>query len=223
MKKSSISLKNLCSMENPPHPWVTNLVTNYREEVNYGNYPANVQPPPAAAAAAPAPCSIFRVPTAMRGADQDAYDPKVVTIGPFHYHQQVLNMVTQQHKIQLLFRSPYMPNQTNAQKEVRFRRLAEEMTMLEQRTRSCYSEFFAIDSEDFVRMMVLDGCFILHLLRCCYYRQLSQEFVSGSILTERWIVPAIGMDLVRLENHLPFFVLQKLYHLTSTVDYEVAK
>ncbi|KAJ7963013.1 hypothetical protein O6P43_018162 [Quillaja saponaria] len=160
----------------------------------------------------------------MRRAYEFAYDPEVVTIGPFHYkkERQELLTVTEQHKIQFLFRSPYMHSQTSDEKEVRLGKLAEEMKKLEERTRCCYSEAFAdICSDDFVRMMVLDGCLILHLFHCWdHNRQFYQEFASGSLLRERWIVPAIGMDLVKLENQLPFFVLQKLYQLTRPIDNE---
>ena len=34
-----------------------------------------------------------------------------------------------------------------------------------QKTRQCYAGAFDIDSNDFVQMMVIDGCFVLELLR----------------------------------------------------------
>ena len=44
--------------------------------------------------------------------------------------------------------------------------LEKAMKEMEEKTRKCYSEDFGgIESDDFVRMMLIDGCFIVELLR----------------------------------------------------------
>ena len=42
-----------------------------------------------------------------------------------------------------------------------------------------------------------------------------QEKIDDPIFRTRWKLPVIRLDLVKLENQLPFFVLQELYMLTS--------
>ena len=43
-----------------------------------------------------------------------------------------------------------------------------------------------------------------------------QEIVDDPIFKTRWKLPVIRLDLLKLENQIPFFVLQELYMLTSS-------
>ena len=48
---------------------------------------------------------------------------------------------------------------------IRLEDLAESIGGLEQKTRERYSEDILIESDEFVQMMIIDGCFVLELLR----------------------------------------------------------
>ncbi|KAG4160465.1 hypothetical protein ERO13_D02G239250v2 [Gossypium hirsutum] len=61
----------------------------------------------------------------------------------------------------------------------------------------------------FVRMMPVDGCFIVELLR-----ELKHNFQCAPFV-KRWMLPTLRWDLIMLENQLPLFVLQKLFELTK--------
>ncbi|XP_030969875.1 UPF0481 protein At3g47200-like [Quercus lobata] len=88
------------------------------------------------------------------------------------------------------------------------------MKRLKGRARWCYSEAFGhISTDDFVRMMVIDGCFTIELFR--YYLRSEKEILDDPIFRTRWKLPVIRLDLVKLENQLPLFGLQELYLLTS--------
>ena len=93
---------------------------------------------------------IFRVPAHVREVDGGADNPKIVSIGPFHHDEPGLKAMEAQKK-RILNRLLVLNCEVcleNAMKE------------LEVKTRECYSEHFEdIKSDDFVRMMVLDGCF----------------------------------------------------------------
>ncbi|XP_028052726.1 putative UPF0481 protein At3g02645 [Camellia sinensis] len=84
---------------------------------------------------------------------------------------------------------------------VDLRQLMKAMKGLESEARSCYSEPIPMSRKDFIEMMVLDGCFIVELL----------HQVCGSQGSENANIPIIMRDLLKLENQLPLFVLQKLY------------
>ncbi|KAF5469628.1 hypothetical protein F2P56_013686 [Juglans regia] len=85
------------------------------------------------------------------------------------------------------------------------------MRELEEKTRDFYVEDFqAIKPDDFVQMMLLDGCFIVELLRL-YEKKDEKE----PIFETRWMLPNISRDLLLLENQLPMFVLQKIFELTT--------
>ena len=136
--------------------WVVKLVNDSMKEESF-----------ATPRYCPTPCTMFRAPTTMRRVNEHAYDPVLVSIGPFHYKKALLQGM-EEHKLQFLF--GLMRYQSKEEKEHRFQRLAEAMKRLEGRARWCYSEVFDdISTDDFVRMMVIDGCFILELFR--YYQR----------------------------------------------------
>ena len=103
--------------------------------------------------------SIFRVPAHVREVDKRAYSPRIVSIGPFHHNQEALRAFEDQKKwflsrLKKRITSSEVHDLENAMKE------------MEEKTRKCYSEDFGgIKSDDFVRLMLLDGCFIVELLR----------------------------------------------------------
>ncbi|KAK9110685.1 hypothetical protein Sjap_018745 [Stephania japonica] len=87
------------------------------------------------------------------------------------------------------------------------------MKNLEKKARDSYAEGFSdIESNDFVLMMILDGCFIIQLL--LLFTLSDKEYVDDPLFTTRWMMPVLQRDLQMLENQLPYFVLEKLFQLT---------
>ncbi|MBA0787787.1 hypothetical protein Gotri_025167 [Gossypium trilobum] len=85
------------------------------------------------------------------------------------------------------------------------------MEDLEQDARRCYWDNAEQHSKDkFVRMMLVDGCFIVELLR-----ELKHNNFQCAPSVQRWMLPTLRRDLIMLENQLPLFVLQKLFELTK--------
>ncbi|XVF79525.1 hypothetical protein PTKIN_Ptkin14bG0229900 [Pterospermum kingtungense] len=82
------------------------------------------------------------------------------------------------------------------------------MRMIENEAGDWYGTYVdaSIDSETFVQMMVVDGCFIIELL--CKEPQ-------DKFATLHWSRLALFGDLLLLENQLPFFVLVKLFNLIN--------
>ncbi|KAL3746325.1 hypothetical protein ACJRO7_015305 [Eucalyptus globulus] len=98
--------------------------------------------------------------------------------------------------------------------------LAEAMQILEQKTRACYSESFDyLSSEAFAEMLMVDGCFVVELLRLYHQRFNPQSPGVATeydpIFTNPRTLTALRRDLLLLENQLPFFVLEKLYELIN--------
>ncbi|KAA8522914.1 hypothetical protein F0562_009337 [Nyssa sinensis] len=155
--------------------------------------------------------SIFKVPAHVREIDERAYTPRIVSIGPFHYKQPGLEAMEAQKQRFLRRMLERISHQNKTQ-----RNLEDVMEELEVRTRACYSEESEdIRSDDFVRMMVVDGCFIVELLRLSdmYYENV---LADDPIFATRAMPISLGRDLLLLENQLPLFVLQKLFQLTSS-------
>ncbi|XP_058199204.1 UPF0481 protein At3g47200-like [Rhododendron vialii] len=152
-------------------------------------------------------CCIFRVPQTLVDVNKKAYHPQILSIGPYHHGKPHLNMI-EEHKWkylgELLDRTP--PNGLNLDGYLKI------IAPLETRIRDCYSEFIHFSRFDLIKMMVLDGLFILELIS-------KAEGVEGSdpddpIFKMVWILPFLTRDLLQLENQIPFFVLQTLFENT---------
>lgn len=87
---------------------------------------------------------------------------------------------------------------------------------LEKDARDCYSESNVFNKDEFVEMMVLDGCFVIELLR--KVGNVVQVEDDDPIFTMQWITTFFYRDLLRLENQIPFFVLEHLFDLSREGD-----
>ncbi|XP_030456470.2 UPF0481 protein At3g47200-like [Syzygium oleosum] len=156
--------------------------------------------------------SIFRVPAHIRQVDEKAYNPRVISIGPFHRNRPTLIAMEAQ-KVRFYKRLITQMGYKDPDE-----RIKTALRKLEARARRCYSEEFDnISAGEFVEMMVLDGCFIVELMRLHHESNQDEEgqFVEEPIFATRWMLPNITRDLLMLENQLPMFVLQEIYNLTT--------
>ncbi|KAK1272622.1 UPF0481 protein [Acorus gramineus] len=102
-------------------------------------------------------CSIFTVPHNLRLLDPNAYEPRVVSIGPYHRGKPRLQTM-EKHKWRMARRLLSKCHDNKLEE------CLEKMMALENRVRSCYSEPIEMGSSEFAEMMFLDGCFILGVL-----------------------------------------------------------
>lgn len=150
--------------------------------------------------------SIYKVPPNMRQVEPKAYDPNIISIGP--YHHEVPHLQDMEELKQLYFRRLFKRSKKSGTK---LDHLKEAMKELEQEARNSYSENLELSSDKFVDIMLRDGCFIIELLR----EMTKHEFKHGSAFIKRWMLPILRRDLIMLENQLPLSVLCKLFDLTS--------
>ncbi|KAK3431593.1 UPF0481 protein At3g47200 [Eucalyptus grandis] len=77
--------------------------------------------------------------------------------------------------------------------------------------RQCYSESTeCFSGADLVKMMVVDGCFIIQFLR-----QLAGVIPMDPPLNNIYVLYSVVRDLLRLENQVPYFVLEDLFETTN--------
>ncbi|XVE90329.1 hypothetical protein DITRI_Ditri20bG0068700 [Diplodiscus trichospermus] len=151
--------------------------------------------------------SIFKVPYRLRKVNEKAYEPRIISIGPYHHGKPHLNMM--EIIKESCFRIIIGGSTTNAEQ------LKRAMKYMEEDVRKCYPEACDLESDEFVRMMILDGCFIVYLFQ--KNSPIKDIFNMNSILTEIWC------DLLLLENQLPFFVLSKLYGMINKSNDEMGE
>ncbi|XP_052290300.1 UPF0481 protein At3g47200-like [Citrus sinensis] len=95
------------------------------------------------------------------------------------------------------------------------------MRALEERARKRYGGSTSLNRDEFVQMMLLDGCFIFEVIRK-FSRHL-REYDDPKHLREdddpnfklSRILFLIARDMILLENQLPFFVLWKFFIMTE--------
>ncbi|KAK1295550.1 UPF0481 protein [Acorus calamus] len=116
-------------------------------------------------------CSIFKIPQKFRVLDPDAYEPSVVSIGPYHANKQRLR-VMETNKLRMAHRFLSRHNENMLEECI------VKMTALEERVQSCYLGKICMNRYNLARMMFLDGCFILSVL----HRQKSEVEKLNKIL-----------------------------------------
>ncbi|XP_061360423.1 UPF0481 protein At3g47200-like [Gastrolobium bilobum] len=79
-----------------------------------------------------------------------------------------------------------------------------------------------LSSDEFLHMMLVDGSFIIQLLRDLSKNNFDEvpslsrwNNVEQVPYLSRWMLPTIRRELIMLENQLPLFVLNKLFELTD--------
>ncbi|KAG7559963.1 hypothetical protein ISN45_Aa05g015280 [Arabidopsis thaliana x Arabidopsis arenosa] len=149
-------------------------------------------------------CCIFRVPESFVAMNPEAYKPKVVSIGPYHYGEKHLQMI-QQHKPRFLQIFLDKARKNGVEENV----LVKAVIDSEDKIRKSYSEELRTE-HNLMFMMVLDGCFIL-MLFLIVSRNIDLSEEKDPIFTIPWLLSSIESDLLLLENQVPYFVLQTLF------------
>eukprot|EP00268_Persea_americana_P035404 TRINITY_DN3495_c0_g1_i5.p1 TRINITY_DN3495_c0_g1~~TRINITY_DN3495_c0_g1_i5.p1 ORF type:complete len:429 (-),score=35.86 TRINITY_DN3495_c0_g1_i5:357-1643(-) len=144
---------------------------------------------------------IPRVPERLRLGENEPYDPQIISFGPYHQGKprlQAMEKYKWRYLEAILRRNPEIPleNYINMMKEQ------------ETKIRSWYPHYFdIISSEEFVKMMLLDSCFVVeYLLRC-------HDDCPDELSTILWMHSLIRYDILLLENQIPFFILNKIFEL----------
>ncbi|XP_058082941.1 UPF0481 protein At3g47200-like [Magnolia sinica] len=157
------------------------------------------------------PPTIYKVPQRIRQGNKDVYEPQILSIGPYHHGKKNLQGM-EEHKWR------YLNSILSRNSNHRLEDYLEAIKDLEDQARICYSEnlvpYTGHRGNEFVKMMVLDGCFIVEL-----FLKLKEELHElDPIFSMIWMLPLIGYDMLLLENQIPFLVLQCIFEMASPVD-----
>ncbi|CDO99348.1 unnamed protein product [Coffea canephora] len=150
--------------------------------------------------------SIFKFHSKLRCENEMAYEPQVVSIGPYHRGKPKLKKM-EEHKVRYLNMLLLRRKESSAKKYV------EAMAELQEEAKSSYADEINLSDGDFVEMLCLDGCFVIEFLRKLCQPKLYSE--NDPIFQMSWLISATKRDLILFENQLPFVVLQKLFDMTK--------
>ncbi|KAK6942648.1 Protein of unknown function DUF247, plant [Dillenia turbinata] len=153
-------------------------------------------------------CCIFRVPQSLVEINGRAYQPQIVSIGPYHYSDPNLQMIQEQKWSYL----GSLLSRTRS-KGLELEHYLRSIALLEEKARECYSETIHLTTDEFIEILVLDGCFIIEIFR--KMKRLIPSEPGDPLVSMSWILPFFYRDFLRLENQIPYFVLQTLFDLTK--------
>ncbi|KAG6683958.1 hypothetical protein I3842_12G039400 [Carya illinoinensis] len=145
--------------------------------------------------------SIFRIPDVLRRHNENAFMPKVVSIGPFHHENMQLR---EMEKTKLLYLNCFISRTGTEELQC----LLKAVGSIKEVRLELYEGLGVISKQVFFEMMVIDGCFILEFL--C--RNL-ENMMDDPVFQNSWMPRKIIADLLLLENQLPWCILDLLCNL----------
>ncbi|KAL6842448.1 hypothetical protein ACP4OV_027683 [Aristida adscensionis] len=177
------------------------------------------------------PVIIAEVGDLTRNVDQAEYEPQHVSIGPYSW-MKTPELARDGEKVRCLGE---ILAAAAAGGGVALEVYLEEVARLEEQARRCYAHTFEhIEGNDFVRMLLLDGCYLLTWFRGAVdagrrtsgggaptanghahggYHRVSTPTAAGG--ADKLEAVAVVRDVLYLaENQIPFFVVDKIQQLT---------
>ncbi|PIN22671.1 hypothetical protein CDL12_04616 [Handroanthus impetiginosus] len=142
------------------------------------------------------PSCIYRVPEKRRKANEAAYTPRLVSIGPLHRERGQLQGME-------LYKLRCLQNFLN-RFEVNLDSLLGVPELLERYVRVCYQDTSNLNGDQFLEMILLDGIFTVELFLKNYFPELREE--NDIIFRNRWMWSDLLHDVLLLENQLPIHV-----------------
>ncbi|XP_022741122.1 UPF0481 protein At3g47200-like [Durio zibethinus] len=168
---------------------------------------------------------IFKTPSILFRHRENSFVPNCFSIGPMHHGKENL-VPTEKIKIKylkgLLSRviksRPETTLLSKEAKEIEQQRVltnwVDAVKLIEQQASACYAghNYAAELGGEFVKMMVLDGVFIIELLRKDAETNKEQD---DPIFSMSCMLQFLHHDLILLENQIPWLVLQTLFEKTK--------
>ncbi|KAM0043413.1 hypothetical protein Hdeb2414_s0010g00341001 [Helianthus debilis subsp. tardiflorus] len=169
--------------------------------------------------------SIYRVPSCVTDLNKRAYKPQSVSFGPYHYGEPNLeSMEENKHRALLHFLKRYKKPFECYVKAV--------MEVVEdlKHAYSALDQKWHQDTMGFVKMMILDGCFMLEILRAATTDDVDcdinaadadvvDDYASNDPIFSNhgklYILPYLKRDMLMLENQLPMLLLNTLVAVTK--------
>ncbi|CAK9172963.1 unnamed protein product [Ilex paraguariensis] len=153
----------------------------------------------------PFECNLFRVQDHTRRINVKAYEPEVIAIGPYHHGKPNLQAM-EEHKLRYLLELLIQAQESSVE------RYYMAMRALKDRALKCYAEPISLTDDEFVEMMLLDGCFLLGYILKCNIPSLVR---TGDPITFSQVRFGMVHDLLLYENQLPFFIIVQLFSLIN--------
>ncbi|KAI3852960.1 hypothetical protein MKX03_014503 [Papaver bracteatum] len=165
---------------------------------------------------------IFRVPECIKRRNKQAYEPQMVSIGPYYYGRDHL-IPMQVHKRRALIH--FLDRQPDVPTESYIKKLKESVQELRENYEQLYLMETWKDDDSFVQLMLLDGVFLLEFLHVKRGTQRNRDYAAiDPVFGKRGhalIYNSAKQDLLLLENQLPYKVLSILQSVSGVQQEDI--
>lgn len=148
---------------------------------------------------------MYRVSAKHRKLNEEAYTPRLVSIGPLHHGKSELQAM-EAYKLSCL-RSFCKRNGVSVEKLVSFAATQESYV------RRCYEDTTSFSLEQFSEIILLDGIFVIELFLKTDSVQLREG--NDALYVNRWMKKDVLHDMLLLENQLPIKFLRELFNFVN--------
>ncbi|KAF8026785.1 hypothetical protein BT93_F3305 [Corymbia citriodora subsp. variegata] len=151
--------------------------------------------------------SIYRIPCHLKHGEDKAWVPQIVSLGPYHHHGEKHLLHMERHKWQCLHRILERSGQDIGL-------YLDLVKKVEWRARAGYEGRISMSCDEFVEMMVLDGCFVIEMFRGFVegFKNLGYP-LNDPVFSMQPSILQIQRDMIMLENQIPLFILDQLLGL----------
>ncbi|XP_017974300.1 PREDICTED: UPF0481 protein At3g47200 [Theobroma cacao] len=156
----------------------------------------------------PSRCCIFKTPSILYRHKEQAYIPNAFSIGPFHHGKPNL---THTEKIKLKYLQGLI---SRSHSQASLRQCFDVILEVEEEARECYAGTIGFSPDEFVKILVLDACFIIELFR--KDAGLAAKDEDDPVFTMSCMLQFLYHDLILLENQIPWLVLERVFRLTAS-------
>ncbi|KAL0385251.1 UNVERIFIED_CONTAM: hypothetical protein Sradi_2919400 [Sesamum radiatum] len=183
---------------------------------------------------------IYRIPPCVADLKETVYVPQMVSLGPYHHGTPSLSAM-EEHKRRALRHFLNRSDKT-------FCSFVRALTPVVQDLRDAYDNLDSKwqDDEKFLTVMIIDGCFVLELLRTTRDRATATTTTTGAAAAATtqtdhkpqdyawndpifsnhgriYMVPYLKRDMLMLENQLPMRVLEQLVSIQNEDSFKEGK
>ncbi|CAN1842393.1 UPF0481 protein At3g47200 [Linum perenne] len=154
--------------------------------------------------------SIYKIPLCVTDLNKRAYKPQAVSFGPYHHGRDHLQAM-EQHKQRALL---HFLRRSNKPLQAFVDTINEVIDVL-QDSYSPLEGTWKEEAEKFLKVMIVDGCFMLEVLRIGTHT-LDGYATNDPVFSGHgrlYIMPYIRRDMLMLENQLPMVLLDRLVAL----------
>nr|CAB3465883.1 unnamed protein product [Digitaria exilis] len=159
---------------------------------------------------------IYHVPACVKDLNRKAYQPQVVSLGPFHHGEPQL-VPMDAHKRRALVHFLCRARRPLAE-------FASAVAAAGDRLEGAYEGLpgeWRGGAERFVELMVTDGCFLLEVMRTASGWEVNDYAADDPVFSPHGLlynVPYIRRDMIMIENQLPLLVLDRLLAVETGKD-----